>query len=207
MLTDIDLTAPEWGNQISNAGFSRVSARRYLRVTDGDVAQRIELRPNRHGGELTCDLTIHPLWAREYVSLSVLEPGVWINHLCDRCSLQAPIWYDRSESGIQQMVDAIINAGMPWFEETSTAEGIVESATLFPEPWRNTQHVHVELGHSYLRAGHLEQAQEVFDRKPNRVPRYKTLSGWISVRDISRINELHAQWVASSRSGLEQMGA
>jgi len=103
------------------------------------------------------------------------------------------------------MVDAVIGAGMPWFNETSTAGGIVEIATLFPEPWRNTQHVHVEIGHSHLHAGHLEQAQEVFDRKPNRVPRYKTLAGWISARDISRISELHREWVASSRLGFERI--
>ncbi len=74
MLTRIDLTATERGSELVLAGFQRVTDRQYLRVTDADVAQRIELRPNRHGGEITCDLTIHPLWAREHLTLQILEP-------------------------------------------------------------------------------------------------------------------------------------
>ena len=60
MLKSINLTALEWGTEFVEAGFVRVNARRYLRVTSGDVVQRVELRPNSHGGQLTCDLTIHP---------------------------------------------------------------------------------------------------------------------------------------------------
>ena len=94
----LDLTASPWGAPIVDAGFTRISARRYLRVTDGDVAQRIELRPNRHGGEFTCDLTIHPLWARNGVNFDVLEPCIWIKTVCEHFGgsaqrgTNAPTW-------------------------------------------------------------------------------------------------------------------
>ncbi len=42
------------------------------------------------------------------------------------------------------------------------------------EPWRNEQFVHVDLGHCYLHVGRFTEALHVFDRKPSRVPRYKT---------------------------------
>jgi hypothetical protein len=202
MWKKIDLTATGFGTSLVDAGFARVSARRYLRVTNGDVVQRIELRPNRHGGEITCDLTIHPLWAREHLSLDVLEPGVWIRTLCERMGKPALTWYERSETGIQQVVDAIVTAGLPWFDGTATADGIVVSATEFLEPWRNEQQVHVELGHSYLRAGCLAEAQKIFDRKPSRVARYKTLAMWISNRNTEEISKLHSTWIASARAGL-----
>ena len=57
----LDLTAAPWGTPIVDAGFVRISARRYLRITTGYVVQRIEVRPNRHGGEITCDLTIREI--------------------------------------------------------------------------------------------------------------------------------------------------
>ena len=180
MLKSINLTALEWGTEFVEAGFVRVNARRYLRVTSGDVVQRVELRPNSHGGQLTCDLTIHPLWAREHLTLDVLEPGVWIGHLCERYGLPKLIWYDRSTTGVTQMMDAIMTGGISWFDETASAEGIVESAAVFPDPWRNEQQVHVELGHSLLRVGRFDEAQQVFDRKPKRVPQYRTITRWIA---------------------------
>jgi hypothetical protein len=126
-----------------------------------DIAQRIELRPNRHGGEVTCDLTIHPLFAREHLALDILEPGIWIRTLCSRFGQSAPTWYVRNDSGIQQMVDSIASAGLPWFDANATAEGIIQSATEFAEPWRNEQFVHVDLGHCYLRVGRFTEALHV----------------------------------------------
>ncbi|WP_425619066.1 hypothetical protein NA78x_002797 [Anatilimnocola sp. NA78] len=100
------------------------------------------------------------------------------------------------------MIDAIINAGLPWFEANTTAEDIIDSATEFPEPWRNEQFVHVDLGHSYLRAGRLDEALRILDRKPSRVARYKSLADWIANGDTTEINKLHAQWITSARAEL-----
>lgn len=202
MLKTIDLTATESGKVLLRAGFQRISARRYLRVTDAAVAQRIELRPNRHGGELTCDLTIHPLWARETLTLQVLEPAIWIGALSARSGMPSISWYERSETGLQQMTDAILLVGMPWFEANSTAHGLIESANSCPEPWQNAQHVHVELGHAYLRAGQPQEALQNFERKPSRVARFKSIAKWIASGDVEQIEKLHADWIASSRASL-----
>ena len=100
------------------------------------------------------------------------------------------------------MVDAITTTGLPWFDANATAEGIIQSATEFAEPWRNEQFVHVDLGHCYLRIGRLTEALRVFARKPSRVARYKTLSTWIANDDIVQINNLHSTWIASSTAEL-----
>jgi hypothetical protein len=198
----INLLASDFGTCLTGAGFARITARRYLRVTLGGIVQRIELRPNRHGGEITCDLTIHPLFAREHLSLDILEPGISIQTLCSRIGASAPSWYTRDLAGIQQMVKSIAAAGLPWFDANTTAEGIIQAAIEFPEPWRNEQFVHVELGHCYLHTGRLSEALRVFDRKPSRVARYKTLSNWIAAGDIDQIAKLHSTWIASSKADL-----
>ncbi len=100
------------------------------------------------------------------------------------------------------MLDAILTTGMSWFEANSNANGIIESSESFPEPWRNEQHVHVELGHTYLRLGRFTEAQRVFERKPSRVARYKSIAMWIANSDTANIEKLHAQWIASSRAAL-----
>jgi hypothetical protein len=201
-MKQINLMAREFGTSLTAAGFTRITARRYLRVTPGDIAQRIELRPNCHGGEVTCDLTIHPLFAREHLSLDVLEPGIWIRTLCSRFGQTTPTWYEWNDSGIQKMVDAIASAGIPWFNANATAEGIIQSAAEFAEPWRNEQFVHVDLGHCYLRVGRFAEALQLFNRKPSRVPRYQTLSTWIATGDIFQIEDLHSTWTASSIADL-----
>ncbi len=201
-MKQINLMAREFGTCLSDAGFNRITARRYLRVTPGDIVQRIELRPNRHGREITCDLTIHPLFAREHLSLDILEPGIWIRTLCSRFGQLAPTWYERNDSGIQQMVDSIASAGIPWFDANATAEGIIQSAAEFAEPWRNEQFVHVDLGHCYLRVGRFTEALHVFDRKPSRVPSYKNLTTWIAASDKVQIDNLHSTWTASSLADL-----
>ncbi len=201
-MKQINLMAREFGTCLSDAGFYRITARRYLRVTRGDIVQRIELRPDRHGGEVTCDLTIHPLFAREHLALDILEPGIWIRTLCSRFGQSAPTWYERNDSGIQQMVDSLASAGLLWFDANATAEGIIESATEFAEPWRNEQFVHVDLGHCYLRVGRFAEALHEFDRKPSRVARYKTLTTWIAASDIVQIENLHSTWTASSIADL-----
>lgn len=200
----MDLTAQPKGKAIRDAGFATVSSRRYVRVTPGDVLQRIELRPNSRGGELTCDLTIHPLWARDNVSLDVLEPGIWIGTLCSRAGIDAPRWYERSEEGYSRLCVAIRDAGFGWFEDTATAEGIVESSESFPEPWRNSQFIHVELGHALLKAGRLQDAKQVFSRKPKRVPMFKTISGWIDSGATEEIASLHQGRIENARSQLQQ---
>lgn len=197
-MKQINLTSNSFGTRLADAGFVRITARRYLRVTLGDIAQRIELRPNRQGGELTCDLTIHPLFAREHLSLEVLEPGIWIQTLCSRFGFACPTWYQRNEDGLQQMVDSLATAGLAWFDANATAAGIVQSAAEFAEPWRNEQFVHVELGHCYLRVGRLEEALDLFDRKPSRVPRYKSLANWIAAGDVAQIEALHSNCIASA---------
>jgi len=199
----MDLTAQPNGEVIRDAGFARISSRRYVRVTAGDVLQRIELRPNSRGGELTCDLTIHPLWARDNVSLAVLEPGIWIGSLCRRTGIDAPRWYERSEEGYSQLCAAIRDAGIGWLEDTATADGIVRSSESFPEPWRNAQFVHVELGHALLRAGRLQEAKEVFSRKPKRVPMFKTISRWIDSEATEEIASLHQRRIDNARSQLQ----
>lgn len=201
-MKQIDLVSTDFGTRLKDAGFVRVNSRRYLRVTRGDIAQRIELRPNRHGGELTCDLTIHPLFAHERVHLDVLEPGIWIRTLCTFYGESAPTWFERNHSGVQQLVDSIADSGLQWFDDNSTAEGIIESATKFVEPWRNEQFVHVDLGHCYLRAGRFDDALRVFDRKPSRVPRYKSLSTWIAKGNTIEIQDLHCSWTESSMANL-----
>lgn len=201
----LDLTAPPWGTPIVDAGFVRLSARRYARATAGDVVQRIEVRPNRHGGEITCDLTIHPLWARNGLNLEVLEPSTWIKTICAHFSAAAPVWYERSAAGLQQMVDAITTYGFRWFRDTSTAEGIVDSSSAFTDPWYNEQVTHVELGHCLLLAGRLRDAQRVFDRKPKRVAQYKTISKWIAAGDTAQIAALHDEWIAVGRSQFDAL--
>ena len=201
----LDLTASPWGAPIVDAGFARISTRRYLRVTDGDVAQRIELRPNRHGGEFTCDLTIHPLWARNGVNLDLLEPGIWIKTVCEHFGGSAPTWYERSKLGLQQLANSICQHGLRWFNDTSDASGIVQSSTTFSDPWYNEQHTHIELGHCLLRAGCLADAQRVFDRKPKRVAQYKSISQWIANGDTARIAALHDDWIATGRTQIEAL--
>ena len=201
----LDLTAPPWGEPLVDAGFARLSARRYLRVTSGDVLQRIELRPNRHGGEFTCDLAIHPLWAREGLPLQVLEPSVWIRTLREHFGESAPDWYERSNAGLQELASTIATTGLRWFDDLSTAEGIVASSKTFPDPWYNEQQTHVELGHCLLRAGQLAEAQKVFDRKPNRVAKYKTITKWIAAGEHSQIAKLHAGRVATGRQQFDAL--
>ena len=201
-MKQIDLASTDFGNRLIDAGFARITARRYLRVTLGDIAQRIELRPNRHGGEITCDLTIHPLFAHQHLSLDVLEPGIWIQSLCTYYGRTAPTWFERNHAGVQRMVDSIADSGLKWFDENATAEGIIQSATEFVEPWRNEQFVHVDLGHCYLRVGRLDDALRVFDRKPSRVHRYKSLCAWIAAGDALQIKNLHSTWIASSMANL-----
>ncbi|EMI57542.1 hypothetical protein RSSM_01019 [Rhodopirellula sallentina SM41] len=188
-----------------NAGFTRISARRYLRVTAGDVAQRIELRPNRHGGEFTCDLTIHPLWARNGVNFDVLEPGIWIKTVCEHFAGSTPTWYDRSNLGLQQLADSFCQHGLRWFDDNSDATGIVQSSTTFTDPWYNEQHTHVELGHCLLRAGRLADAQRTFDRKPKRVAQYKSISQWIADGNTARIAALHDDWIAVGRLQIDAL--
>lgn len=198
----IDLTSSKFGTKLTDSGFYKINARRYIRLTEGNVVQRIEMRPNSRGGEITCDLTIHPLWAREKLNLQVLEPGISLRSLIEFYNGSVDFWYPRTEDGVQLMINHLSNAGLKWFEETSTAEGIVKSSKNLNDPWANKEFIHVELGHSYLEIGELKEAQKIFDRKPKRVPKYKTLTKWITNSDFQEIKQLHEVRIKNSKQEL-----
>lgn len=189
-------------SQLYGIGFRPTTARCLVRVTDQDVLQRIELRPNRHGGgEVACDLTIHPLWARDRLRLGVLEPGISLFRLCIHLGRESVHWYS-SHGGGARMVSDILQFGVPWFDENASASSILESAKKLDEPWYNRQHTHVELGHCFLKFGQIDEARRVFDRKPSRVARYKTIVKWIEARDHASIKEMHDSRVRHNRAEL-----